>query len=115
MKLVTCPRMAVPIFAAVSIVFGCLALARAEVDQEKLKQIPARLQKFVDDGTISGAVALVGYKGEIVSQETVGFADLAAKKPMTADAIYREYGEDLNAAQENGCDIVNCDSSHPLL
>jgi hypothetical protein len=31
---------------------------------------------------------------------------------MTADAIYREYDEDLNAAMENGCDIVNCDSSH---
>ena len=31
---------------------------------------------------------------------------------MTADAIYREYDQDLDAAKEHGCDIVNCDSSH---
>ena len=31
---------------------------------------------------------------------------------MTADAIYREYDQDLDYATERGCDIVNCDSSH---
>lgn len=41
-----------------------------------------------------------------------GFPDMTPVQAMTADAIYREYDEDLNAAQENGCDIVNCDSSH---
>jgi uridine phosphorylase len=41
-----------------------------------------------------------------------GFPDMTPVQAMTADAIYREYDEDLNAARENGCDIVNCDSSH---
>ena len=31
---------------------------------------------------------------------------------MTADALYREYDENLSAAIAQGCDIVNCDSSH---
>ena len=31
---------------------------------------------------------------------------------MTADAIYREYDENLDNARQNGCHIVNCDSSH---
>ena len=31
---------------------------------------------------------------------------------VTGDAIYREYDRDLDEAREQGCDIVNCDSSH---
>lgn len=48
-------------------------------------------------------------------EELAQKAGLSAMKPvqaMTADAIYREYGQDLDYAKENGCDIVNCDSSH---
>lgn len=30
----------------------------------------------------------------------------------TSDAIYREYDRDLKHAKDQGCDIVNCDSSH---
>jgi uridine phosphorylase len=41
-----------------------------------------------------------------------GFPGLTPVQAMTADAIYREYDEDLSAAKANGCDIVNCDSSH---
>jgi uridine phosphorylase len=41
-----------------------------------------------------------------------GFPDMTPVQAMTADAIYREYDQDLNAAKEHGCDIVNCDSSH---
>ena len=40
------------------------------------------------------------------------FPDLMPVQAMTGDAIYREYDEELNAAKANGCDIVNCDSSH---
>ena len=41
-----------------------------------------------------------------------GFPNLMPVQAMTGDAIYREYDEDLDAAKANGCDIVNCDSSH---
>jgi len=42
----------------------------------------------------------------------IGFDELKSVQAMTGDAIYREYDEELNYARENGCDIVNCDSSH---
>jgi CubicO group peptidase (beta-lactamase class C family) len=67
---------------------GVASGVRAEMDAAKLKQIPARLQKFVDEGVIAGAVMLVGHKGEIASLETVGLADLGAKKSMAADSLF---------------------------
>ena len=50
-------------------------------------------------------------KIEELTQQT-GFPTMTPVQAMTADAIYREYDEDLDAAKANGCDIVNCDSSH---
>ncbi|NIV40178.1 MAG: hypothetical protein GWN58_65475 [Anaerolineae bacterium] len=41
-----------------------------------------------------------------------GLPNLKRVQAMTADAIYREYDEDLDHAREQRCDIVNCDSSH---
>ena len=48
---------------------------------------------------------------EELAKET-GFPEMKPVQALTADAIYREYDEDLEFAKENGCDIVNCDSSH---
>jgi uridine phosphorylase len=41
-----------------------------------------------------------------------GLPELVPVQALTADAIYREYDQDLDHAKENGCEIVNCDSSH---
>jgi purine-nucleoside phosphorylase len=41
-----------------------------------------------------------------------GFPKITPVQAVTGDAIYREYDEELDFARENGCDIVNCDSSH---
>lgn len=48
----------------------------------------APLQKFVDDGTIAGAVTLVAHRGKIVSLEAVGYADLATRAPMRTDNLF---------------------------
>jgi len=48
-------------------------------------QLAAAIQPFVDDQTLAGAVMLVASKDEIVDLEAVGYADLAAKKPMAVD------------------------------
>jgi uridine phosphorylase len=40
------------------------------------------------------------------------FPAITPVQALTGDAIYREYDEELESARENGCDIVNCDSSH---
>jgi CubicO group peptidase (beta-lactamase class C family) len=46
------------------------------------------MRPFVDDRTIAGAVMLVGSRDEILDLETVGWSDLATKKPMAADALF---------------------------
>jgi hypothetical protein len=44
--------------------------------------------------------------------QVTGFPEITPVQALTGDTIYREYDEELDFARENGCDIVNCDSSH---
>jgi CubicO group peptidase (beta-lactamase class C family) len=48
----------------------------------------ALLRPFVDKHELAGAVALVVDKDKVLSVEAVGFADIAAGKPMTPDAMF---------------------------
>jgi CubicO group peptidase (beta-lactamase class C family) len=48
----------------------------------------AKLQPFVDKQVIAGAVVLVADKEKVLDLETVGYADAAAKKPMTANNLF---------------------------
>jgi CubicO group peptidase (beta-lactamase class C family) len=50
--------------------------------------LAAQLQPFVDDGTLAGAVLLVGSKDKILDLESVGYSNLAAKKPMAVDDLF---------------------------
>jgi CubicO group peptidase (beta-lactamase class C family) len=52
------------------------------------KSIVDVLQPFVENHTIAGAVTLVAGKEKIISLETVGYADLAAKTPMRPDNLF---------------------------
>ena len=61
--------------------------------QEPGSDLPARLRegigRFVADGEISGAVALVGRAEGIVALEAVGRRDLEADRPMRPDTLFR--------------------------
>ncbi len=46
------------------------------------------LQPFVDNHTLAGAVALVANKDKVLDVTSVGWMDIAAKKPMRADAMF---------------------------
>ena len=50
--------------------------------------ISAALQPFVDKHSLAGAVTLVADKDKILSLDAVGFADVAAQKPMKTDALF---------------------------
>jgi CubicO group peptidase (beta-lactamase class C family) len=50
--------------------------------------LATKLQPFVDDGTMAGAVVLVANKDKVLDLEAVGFADLAAKKPAATTDLY---------------------------
>ncbi len=82
-------RFSLFLFAAVLFALPPLAAApSAGFDPARLKEIPARMQKFVDDSTVSGAVTLVARSGQVASVEAVGFADLASKTPMRPDNLF---------------------------
>ena len=53
---------------------------------------PARtagaLQPFVDRHTLAGAVTLAATKDKVLDLEAMGFADIAAHKPMRTDALF---------------------------
>src|SRR5438128_2192288 len=52
------------------------------------KRIAAALQPFVDSHALAGAVTLVADKDKVLSLQAVGFADIAGKKPLRADALF---------------------------
>jgi CubicO group peptidase (beta-lactamase class C family) len=74
--------------AVASFLLLTLIQLQASSVPSKFKAIPERMQGFVEDGTISGAVTLVAHKGEIVSLEAVGLAEIANKKTMRPDSLF---------------------------
>jgi CubicO group peptidase (beta-lactamase class C family) len=61
-----------------------VSVLRAEVP----RPIASALQPFVDDKVLAGAVTLVADKEKVLEVSTVGWADIAAKKPMTKEALF---------------------------
>lgn len=64
-------------------------LAAAEADRGKLAQIRPRMQQFVDDKQIAGAVTVVGNSRGIQHLEAVGQADMDSGRAMSKDTIFR--------------------------
>lgn len=62
--------------------FGAALLAQAP------KPVVAALQPYVDRHELAGAVTLVADKNKVLDVSTVGFADIAANKPMKPDALF---------------------------
>ena len=56
---------------------------------DRLARIDQMMQRYVDEGKIAGAVALVMRDGRIVYERAVGWADKEAGRRMTTDAIFR--------------------------
>ncbi|MDB6137818.1 MAG: estB 3 [Verrucomicrobiaceae bacterium] len=50
--------------------------------------LAAVLQPFVDHHTVAGAVVLVASRDKVLDIETVGYADLEARKPMAQDSLF---------------------------
>ena len=58
------------------------------LDAARLAEIPKQLQRFVDDGTIAGAVTLVARHDKVVALNAIGLADLAAKRAEQTDDLF---------------------------
>jgi CubicO group peptidase (beta-lactamase class C family) len=55
----------------------------------RLERLTGALQRYVDDGELAGAVALVARHGHIAYFESVGLADVERKATMRRDTIFR--------------------------
>jgi CubicO group peptidase (beta-lactamase class C family) len=60
-----------------------------DLDPAKLPVIRDRMQKFVDNNTVSGVVTVIGTSKGIVSHEAVGSLTLDPKKEMPKEALFR--------------------------
>jgi CubicO group peptidase (beta-lactamase class C family) len=61
----------------------------ADFDQKKLEAVDALIKSYVEKNHLVGAVTLVVKNNQLVHYKGHGYADLATKKPMPADAIFR--------------------------
>jgi CubicO group peptidase (beta-lactamase class C family) len=71
-----------------ALLFAAVLPAAAADAPAPSKGVAAVLQPFVDSHSLAGAVTLVADKDKVLSLDAVGFADVAAKKPMTTDALF---------------------------
>jgi CubicO group peptidase (beta-lactamase class C family) len=65
------------------------AAQAAGFSAERLDKIGPMLQRYVDDGSIVGAVTLVMRDGVVVQQSVVGWADKDGRKQMRDDTLFR--------------------------
>lgn len=87
------PRSLTGIFALVALMSIVPAVGAAPGSDDDAKppaiaRIGERMEKFVHDGEIAGAVTLVATRDRVVHLEATGKADLASGRPMRPDTIF---------------------------
>jgi len=73
--------------AAALTAMACLLASPARAADAPPRLAPA-VQPFVEAGTLAGAVMLVAGPDKVLAVESAGWADLAARRPMSADAVF---------------------------
>lgn len=58
---------------------------------DRLERLDQGIQRYIDDGLFAGIVTLVARKGQVVHHKGFGFQDLATKKGIELDTIFRIY------------------------
>lgn len=76
-------------FTGTTLAAALVALIGATARAEQPDSIAAAIQPLVDKHDIAGAVTLVADKERVRSLDAVGYADVAANKPMRADSLFR--------------------------
>jgi CubicO group peptidase (beta-lactamase class C family) len=79
------------IVATLSVVLvpiACAVAAAQTAAPAKSSKVAAALQPFVDDHALAGAVTLVANKDKVLALDAVGYADIAAGKPMRTDCLF---------------------------
>src|SRR3974390_1925986 len=71
-----------------AVLMGLLPVGAENSTPAPTKSITAALEPFVESHLLAGAVTLVADKDKVLSLDAVGFADVAAKKPLQTDALF---------------------------
>ena len=71
-----------------SAIFALCAALSAFAEEPKLPGIGGAMQEMVAKNEIAGAVTAVVTGKKLLHLETSGFADVAAKRPMTSDSLF---------------------------
>ena len=80
------------ILIALALTAGALPPGKPEdvgLSSERLQRIDQMIQRYIDDGQITGAITMVSRRGKVAHFETHGLMDLEAKTPMRKDAVFR--------------------------
>ncbi len=72
---------------ALAALFLGLSLHAEEVRSAR-PSIQSSLQPFIDEGSLSGAVAVFYRDGKVVTEDVMGLRDLESKAPMTKDSLF---------------------------
>jgi CubicO group peptidase (beta-lactamase class C family) len=59
------------------------------LSSERLQRINQLVQRYIDEGQITGAITMVSRKGRVAHFEAQGQMDLESKSPMRKDAVFR--------------------------
>jgi len=63
--------------------------AKSTVSAERLKRLDTVLQKYIDDNSVAGIVALVLQDGKPVYERALGWSDKESQRKMTPNTIFR--------------------------
>jgi len=64
------------------------AALSAFADEPKLRGVGAAMQEMIAKNEVAGAVTAVVTRNKLLHLEATGFADIAAKRPMTPDTLF---------------------------
>jgi CubicO group peptidase (beta-lactamase class C family) len=59
------------------------------VNETILSKIPLRIQHFIDDQTVAGAVTLVAHRSDVVEFHALGMSDIEAGRQMQKNTIFQ--------------------------
>lgn len=68
--------------------FAAASLRAADFDPAVLQELPARMQAFVDDKTVSGLVAVIGSSDGIAATYVVGQQTIEPPVPMSVQSVF---------------------------
>ena len=61
------------------------------MSSEGLAKVTSAVQRLIDEKRVAGAVTIIARRGKVVHFEAQGERDIAAKRPMRKDTIFRIY------------------------